>query len=171
MLTDEEKSSIVAIFNKHINESLLVKRRFFNPTFEMIKCFDFTPLPAKLNHIWSDIFSLYNWQSAGNGKHVKPGKAFVETHNRLNSFTTKRNHKSIMDLEINKNRYVEIIYGAMTDDEPKDYYIDSVHVLTGSFFLDYMIPGKKSKEISMLLYELMTEFNDKYIIPFIKISL
>ena len=167
-LSDEEKSSIISIFNKHINETLLVEKRFYNITFAMVKCFDFTPLPGKLNHIWNDIFYLYEWQCLGNGKHIGRDGTYVETHNRLNSFVSKKKNKNIMDLE-NNTRYKKVVYGAMADEEPKDYYIGRVRIITGSKFLEYMIPGEnKAFEISRLLYDLMLWFNIEKIIPFLQ---
>ena len=47
----------------------------------------------------STVFYLYGWQSVGNGKHIGRDNTYVETHNRLNSFVSKKKNKNIIDLE------------------------------------------------------------------------
>ena len=57
----------------------------------------------------------------------------------------------------------------MADEEPKDDFVGRVRILTGAKFLEYIIPGEnKSFEIHELLYSLMKEFKEKYIIPYLQ---
>ena len=60
-----------------------------------------------------------------------------------------------------ENNNYEVVFGAIVDKNPKDYYTDgNVRIITGDQFLEFML-GKKAKEIHALLDKLMQQFYKK----------
>ena len=163
-LSDNEKEAIIQIFNKYINTSLLVPRKFNDPLFDKVICFDAVNLVSKVSRIWNEIFSLYGWCTMGNGRQVKTG-VYVEVHNTWSTLCNRDKVKAIIDL--NKARINgEVVFGAIVDKDPKDYYADGVRILTGSRFLRFMLP--MHQEVFDLLYSLVQEFNERHLAPYIK---
>ena len=111
------------------------------------------------------IFSLFGWSSIGHGRHTKPG-IYVELHNKWNTLCSKEKTKAIEELSRSKYNGVKI-FGAIVDKEPKDYYTKKgVRVLSGEHFLRFMLPCHE--EIFNLLHSLVEEYNENFLIPYLK---
>lgn len=164
-LTDDERAAIIRVFDSHFNPSLLTPRKFNDPLFDMVVCFDPTYLAGRISRVWNEIFFLFGWNTIGNGKHTKPG-IYVEFHNTWSTLCNRDKAKAIM--ELGRSVYDrEVVFGAIVDKEPKDYHIETgVRILTGDHFLKFMLPSHE--EIFGLLHSLMEEFNERHLVPYMR---
>lgn len=161
---------ITRIFNKHINEEILVPKKNNNPLLSGVLYFDPLVLSSKLSYIWNDIFPLYGWTKYNRSMFInRNDKVIIEVHNTWNTFNS---HDKTQRLELlrdskRENFDYEIVFGAIVDKQPKDTYTSgNVRVITGDYFLLYML-GEEFNKIQQHLRKLMVQFYNTKLRAFI----